>query len=381
MIDNGTLMVAIAFSSAALMMTLIISWLGARRDTHLLLWALSMGFVVAALAMMSTGDTRFNTWKQIGAFIILLAGMALIYQGACVFRSGRAPLGKVAAGLLTSVLATTLSFRLGYAGLGTIIVNLACAASMFGSALQYWRARAEAPAHLWVNAALYSVTGLSFLACALVLLVEGTFMLDRPPSNWAEEFNSLMVIVGLTGIGALSLTLNQSRATRRHRQEALTDALTGLLNRRALFSRFGTTELAAGTAILMCDIDHFKGVNDRHGHAAGDAVIAHFSAVMRENLRLEDVAARIGGEEFCAILPAVTPEEAKSVAEAIREAFETRPAEVDAMAIAATISVGIATSGPGESFSSVLNRADHALYKAKDGGRNIVTAAPLRLIA
>lgn len=363
------------------MMTLIISWLGARRDTHLLLWALSMGFVVAALATMSTGDTRFNTWKQIGAFIILLAGMALIYQGACVFRSGRAPLRKVAAGLLASVLATTLSFRLGYAGLGTIIVNLACAASMFGSALQYWRARAEAPAHLWVNAALYAVTGLSFLACALVLLVEGTFVLDRPPSNLAEEFNSLMVIVGLTGIGALSLTLNQSRATRRHRQEALTDALTGLLNRRALFSRFGTTELAAGTAILMCDIDHFKGVNDRHGHAAGDAVIAHFSAVMRENLRLEDVAARIGGEEFCAILPAVTPEEAKSVAEAIREAFETRPAEVDAMAIAATISVGIATSGPGESFSSVLNRADHALYKAKDGGRNIVTAAPFRLIA
>lgn len=381
MIDNGTLMVAIAFSSAALMITLIIGWLGSRRDTHMLSWAFSMVFVVSALAMTSTRDAPFNTWQQIGSFTALLTGMGFIYHGACLFRAGRAPTAAIAAVWLVSVLGMGLSFRLGYAGLGTIVLNLACAAAMFGSAVQYWRARAEAPTPLTANAALYAGTGLSFLACAFVLILEGRLVLHVPPSNWAEEINSLMIIVGITGIGALSLTLNQSRATRRHRQEALTDPLTGLLNRRALFDRFDTAKLDTGTAILMFDIDHFKRINDLQGHAAGDAVIAHFAAIVRENMRPEDTAARIGGEEFCAILPAMALERAKAVAESIRAGFEARPAMLEGGAILATTSVGVATCGEHETFSSVLNRADNALYKAKGSGRNTVTIAPLRLIA
>lgn len=381
MIDNGTLMVAIACSSAALMITLIVSWLGSRRDLHMLSWALGMAFVVAALAMTSLRNTPFNTWQQIGSYTALLTGMAFIYQGACLFRAQRAPNGAIAAIWLVSIYAMIAAFRLGHAGLGTIVLNLACAAAMFGSALQYWQARAEAPGHLVANAALYATTGFSFLACALVLIAEGRTVLHMPPSGWAEDFNSLMIIVGLTGIGALSLTLNQSRATRRHRQEALTDPLTGLLNRRALFSRFDTARLQAGTAILMFDIDHFKCINDLQGHATGDAVIAHFAAIMRENMRPEDVAARIGGEEFCAILPAMPLERAKAVAETIRAAFEANPAHLGEIAVSATTSVGVATCGEDETFSSVLNRADNALYKAKDSGRNTVTAVPLRLIA
>ncbi|WP_323014453.1 diguanylate cyclase [Devosia sp.] len=381
MIDNGTLMVAIAFSSAALMITLIIGWLGSRRDTHMLSWALSMIFVVAALSTTSTREDPFNTWQQIGSYTALLTGMGFIYQGASLFRTGHAPTAMIAAVWLTSVLALGLAFRLGYAGLGTIVLNLACAAAMFGSAAQYWRARAEAPLHLAAMAALYAGTGVSFLACALVLMFEGRMVLHVPPSNWAEEINSLMIIVGITGIGALSLTLNQSRATRRHRQEALTDPMTGLLNRRALFDRFDTARLETGTAILMFDIDHFKRINDLRGHAAGDAVITHFAAILRENMRPEDTAARIGGEEFCAILPAMTLERAKAVAEAVRASFESRPAPLESGAISATTSVGVATCGAEETFSSVLNRADNALYKAKDSGRNTVTTAPLRLIA
>jgi diguanylate cyclase (GGDEF)-like protein len=131
----------------------------------------------------------------------------------------------------------------------------------------------------------------------------------------------------------------------------------------------------------MFDIDHFKLINDRQGHAAGDAVIRHLAAILRDNLRDDDCVARIGGEEFCAVLLPMPVDHAKAVAERIRADFEAAAVRVIAEAVSATVSVGVATSGIDESFSSVLNRADTALYKAKDNGRNRVTSASIRLIA
>src|SRR5699024_9742557 len=115
---------------------------------------------------------------------------------------------------------------------------LSCAMFMALSGQQYWLCRAEARAVLISGTILFHLTGFSFLLCAVVLVMDGAPVLSAPPSNWAEQFNSVMAIVGLTGLGALSLTLNQSRATRRHRREARTDSMTGLLNRRALFDQF-----------------------------------------------------------------------------------------------------------------------------------------------
>jgi diguanylate cyclase (GGDEF)-like protein len=157
--------------------------------------------------------------------------------------------------------------------------------------------------------------------------------------------------------------------------------IPGLLNRRALFERFERLDLPVGTAVLMFDIDHFKQINDRHGHAGGDEVIRHFGTILRDNMGSDDVVARIGGEEFCAILQSMAIDEAKTIAERICNDFEVSPARLVFETIPATVSVGVATSGAGESFSSVLHRADDALYRAKDSGRNQVTVAVLRLIA
>jgi diguanylate cyclase (GGDEF)-like protein len=138
----------------------------------------------------------------------------------------------------------------------------------------------------------------------------------------------------------------------------------------------------SGIAVLMFDIDHFKQINDKRGHAAGDAVIRHFAEMLRLHLRDSDAAARLGGEEFAAILPPLPLEQARIVAERVRLAFELSPTRFVSETIPATVSVGLAICGPEEPFSSVLNRADDALYKAKNNGRNRVTTAPaVRLIA
>jgi diguanylate cyclase (GGDEF)-like protein len=190
-----------------------------------------------------------------------------------------------------------------------------------------------------------------------------------------------MVIVGLTGIGALSLTINQIRTSNRHKSDAMTDPLTGLLNRRALFGE-KVTETASNTAILVMDLDHFKTINDQFGHAAGDRVLRAFAEVIFSNIRAEDVAARLGGEEFCIVLSASSPKAAAAVAERIRSTLETKTFPTSAGVIHATVSVGIAIrSSEPETLQALLSRADAALYQAKAAGRNRVQISDFHLAA
>ncbi|MET3924489.1 GGDEF domain-containing protein [Devosia sp. 2618] len=381
MIDNASLVFALAFATAAMMLTLFISWLNARQDSYLRSWAAGMALVIVYLAAFGMLGDRYDTIVQLSTFSMLVAGMALIYVGTCQFRTGIISTGWSLGLGTASVASVAIPLIFGYSGIGTMTLNLWCGIFMLLSGREYWLGRKEAPLPLILGSAIFVLTSLSFFACCIVLLIEGHLVLTEPPSNWAEQVNSIMAIIGVTCLGALSITMGQSRATRRHRDEALTDSMTGLLNRRALFDRFDGNELSSGIAVLMFDIDHFKQINDRQGHAGGDAVIRHFALILLQNLRPEDIVARIGGEEFCAILPAANIDYAKSVAESVRADLEASPAVTASQIILATVSVGVATSGAGESFSSVLNRADDGLYKAKGSGRNRVAATPMRLIA
>ena len=380
-IDNPTLMLAIATSSAALMGTLIIAWFNARQDSYLVSWAVGMGFVVASLGFLSMRSGTYDNALMTLGYSALLSGMALIARGSAQFRGAQLRPRLMSAVWLISILTVAIPYGLGLSGLGTINLNLCCALFMLIAGYHFVAGRDESPVLMITGAVLFGLTAVSFIACACVLAYTGQMVLTAPPSNWAEQFNSIMAIAGLSGLGAISLTLSQSRATRRHRREAHTDSLSGLLNRRAIFDRFGPDHLPLGTAVLMFDIDHFKQINDRQGHAAGDAVISHFGGIVARHVRPGDTVARLGGEEFCAVLPDTPIEAARAIADEVRTQFETHPARLLGEHIAATVSVGVATSGPAESFSSALSRADAALYKAKHAGRNQVIAAPPRQIA
>ncbi|RUU49581.1 GGDEF domain-containing protein, partial [Mesorhizobium sp. M2C.T.Ca.TU.009.01.2.1] len=154
--------------------------------------------------------------------------------------------------------------------------------------------------------------------CAAVLAWDGKLVLGHAPSNWAEDLSLVIVIASMTGIGALSLALNQGRHARHHQREAQTDALTGLLNRRALFDLHGKAPVSAFTAVVVFDLDGFKAINDQFGHAAGDEVLKVFAQVLSTDLRPNDSVARMGGEEFAMVLRRTLPETAEATAERVR---------------------------------------------------------------
>lgn len=166
------------------------------------------------------------------------------------------------------------------------------------------------------------------------------------------------------------------------RRDAETDALTGLANRRLLDStlsnrwQIGTLNArqARPLSVLMLDLDHFKRVNDEHGHDVGDQLLKAFAARAGKLLRGPDLFARYGGEEFTVLLPDTDARTAFQIAERIRAAIASMPL-IAQPAVQITVSIGVAQRQLNESTESLLARADSALYAAKQGGRNRVTLA------
>jgi diguanylate cyclase (GGDEF)-like protein len=128
-------------------------------------------------------------------------------------------------------------------------------------------------------------------------------------------------------------------------------------------------------SFLLLDLDHFKRVNDAHGHAIGDAVLRHFADRVRERVRRADVLVRRGGEEFALVMPRTTEGEAQVIAERIQETLALTPFAIGDVSVVQTVSIGVATWDGDESPEALERRADLAMYEAKDRGRNAVVAS------
>jgi diguanylate cyclase (GGDEF)-like protein len=183
---------------------------------------------------------------------------------------------------------------------------------------------------------------------------------------------TLTLLVGVTGI-----TTALMRGELEHRDLAVLDPLTGLLNRASLAARVGEIEQqarlsGASVCLVLLDLDGFKRVNDQHGHGRGDAVLRGAAYEIRKSLRSFELVYRIGGEEFLVLLPGVALADGAEIAERIRRAVEAaRPGELDL-----TLSAGVAAgSGTGVRYEELFRAADEALLRAKREGRNRVVAA------
>jgi diguanylate cyclase (GGDEF)-like protein len=187
-------------------------------------------------------------------------------------------------------------------------------------------------------------------------------------------------------IAFILLAMAKERTELRHRTAALVDPLTGVSNRRAFLQdvaalakrHMGNPRPAA---VLLIDLDHFKSINDRFGHAIGDRVLELFAQTAQKTLRASDLLGRLGGEEFAAVLYDIPEDQAVEMTERLRMAFEQITQNVESHPVCATMSVGIVhCQAPMLDVPSLLAQADQALYFAKERGRNRVELANLAMV-
>jgi len=198
--------------------------------------------------------------------------------------------------------------------------------------------------------------------------------------RWIErDFIPIRLHGNLIGFLYIYRDISQrKRHARELWQLATSDPLTGIPNRRAFFEhieheRARLTRYPGEAAVLMIDIDHFKQINDTHGHAAGDAVLCHTVRQVRKLLRESDMLARLGGEEFAILIPQANREGALGLAERVRKVLEDTPLTYNDVPVHVTASVGVTIMNQTDhSTDKMLSRADRALYKAKNNGRNRV---------
>jgi diguanylate cyclase (GGDEF)-like protein len=197
-----------------------------------------------------------------------------------------------------------------------------------------------------------------------------------PDPHAALEHRQELIAITALVISTVILTGALVESDRAHRRRSTLDPLTGLFNRNALEQRLSELDGqpcdpldGRSHAFLLCDLDHFKQVNDRFGHAAGDAVLQDVAYTMRATLRAGDSIYRVGGEEILVILPGAGHEDALEIAERLRLAVrERRP-----VGVSVSLSIGVAVAEPGlVDCEDLLSRADSALYAAKAGGRDRV---------
>lgn len=370
--DQNTLFFAAGICSLAVALTILSVWYQNAHDRFLLWGCLGMILLGTGAVLYYSGFLPLAT-ASIIAFSLESIGFILLFVAARQISGNAIRRGFLGALAAVIIIATAFPIVAGQTGTGTAIFNLTSGLLLLMTAKEYFHVFREAPVTVTGVIVLYAATAISFVLCGAVILHEKQWVMTAIPTNWAEDINAITAIIGITGIGALSLNFTQSRIARRHADEARTDSLTGLLNRRALYDVLTEDELRLGDSVVVFDLDAFKSINDTHGHVVGDEVLGRFSEVLSNHVNEESLIARVGGEEFVLILRQKHNSDVLALAEAIRKGFAAIDFETPLGDFSTTTSAGIAFFTPGDDdFHAVFQRADAALYRAKNLGRNKV---------
>ena len=255
------------------------------------------------------------------------------------------------------------------------------------TAYEFWRGRSEALVSRWPAIFMFFAHGaLYILRTPLVALLPAATTNDALfASVWMTVLSTESLLLTISSAFIL-LAMAKERTELRHRTAAMVDPLTGIANRRSFMqdaALMAKQHIAdpRPTAVLLIDLDNFKSINDRFGHALGDRVLELFTDAARKSTRGSDLIGRLGGEEFAAMLIDTNRDKAVEVAERIRESFAQMAQEVDGRAVCATVSIGLVhIDGPTLDLPELLAQADQALYCAKERGRNRVEIASLEMM-
>jgi len=233
-----------------------------------------------------------------------------------------------------------------------------------------------------IAATVYALLAMGTCGVIVDFFRKGQFGTEYDFNAPRSIFNGISAVVIEGIIFPLFLLMLSERLNRDLVVQAMRDPLTGLYNRRA-FEEIAFREMSGasrsglGLSVLMIDIDHFKQINDQHGHVAGDVALRAAATTLRSSMRDEDFLCRWGGDEFCALLPRARLEHATVVAERILEAFRDFNFHLEKGPIEIALSIGITTyNSSAKDLTELVDRADAALYEAKNTGRNRWAIAP-----
>jgi len=346
---------------------------------------LTIGFGLLAHALAYVGYTLYGhapLWLTYGVANTLLA-VALAFYGASVFRIVELPVAWwqifAPAALMLVLMASLIDTLEPRMLAATLVLMVQCGLIIYWTR-RYVPAQGRARMLLIIGSSI-SLIGLGMRVVAI--LGGGAAEMRYDVSNLKQTisvsigtFTAMMISLGL-------VLLAKERSESLFQRLALRDVLTGILNRRAVLEQF-SNELerarrdASYLAVAMVDIDHFKQINDVHGHLAGDEVICHCVNHLTQRIRESDSIGRYGGEEFLLLLPRTSPESAVAVLDELRASVAESPARFGEATISLRISVGVCCVVPNDddSMASLLERADAALYQAKGQGRNTLCLAP-----
>jgi diguanylate cyclase (GGDEF)-like protein len=375
-LDTSTLYLVATMVAA--MLGAMLLFFGRQENIPALQWwgtAYLLGAASVALWTLAAGTLGPTLSLALNAVGFVACGM--VWNASRVFHGRKPNLPGLILGAIAWIAAVTMlppastALRLTI-GAGIVAIYAALTAT------ELWTERRRTMQARWPAAAVPVLHGLVLMLPILLgdlLHPHGDLFAG---SIWVTVFEIELVLYAVGTVFVIFMLVSERTVTA-HKNAASVDPLTGMFNRRGFAeatSRVIEREAKAGrpVTVMIFDIDHFKSINDRFGHPAGDEILKLFTAVVVNNLRISDLSGRIGGEEFAALLPC-SLEEAVVVAERVREAFEASGIVDDTGPVATTVSIGVAGGPAGTELEVLLAAADTALYQAKRSGRNRVEAA------
>jgi diguanylate cyclase (GGDEF)-like protein len=317
---------------------------------------------------------------------LLFTAFAVTWTGARIFDGRPAEPVYLVTGAVIWLLVCRLPVLNEAVDTRSLIASGIITAYTWLTAYEFWHGRNENLVSRWPAIFMLFAHGALFLLRTPMIK-----MLPWSPNNsvygsvWLTvlSFEALLFTIS---IAFILLAMAKERTELRHRTAAMVDPLTGIANRRAFLQDAGILAKRhkrnpRPVAVLLIDLDHFKSINDRFGHALGDRVLEIFSDAARQSVRSSDLIGRLGGEEFAAVLYDTSRDKAVAVAERMRETFAQLAQEVDGRPVCATVSIGIVhCQEVAIDVPELLAQADQALYFAKERGRNRVEVASLDML-
>ena len=375
-LDTSTLYLVATLVAA--MLGAMLLFFGTQENIPALKWwgtAYLLGAISVALWTLAANTLGEMLSLAMNAVGFVACGM--VWNAARVFH-GRKPnlpglllgaIAWIAAGLTLAAEASALRMTIG-AGIVALYAAL--------TATELWSERRRSLQKRWLAVAVPVLHGFVLMLPILLGDLLHAREFEFASSIWVTVFAIELVLYAIGTVFVIFMLVSE-RAVTAHKTAASTDPLTGMFNRRGFAeacARVIEREATAGrpATVLIFDIDHFKSINDRFGHPAGDEILKLFSTIVVNSLRISDLSGRIGGEEFAAFLPC-SLEDGILAAERVREAFEASGIVDESGPVDTTVSIGVAGGPAGTELEVLLAAADTALYQAKRGGRNRVEAA------